>query len=271
MLLKDFFTIAAPFALPKSDVYDAAAFIAGKSYEETKSSSNISLDDSKVHSVIARWQQGEPTAYITGRKEFYGREFKVTSATLIPRPETETLVNAALGELNDKGGRILDLCTGSGCIILSVLAENGNTSGIGVDISIDALKVAKHNSITFAVSGRVSFVQGDVCCFRRDELFDIILCNPPYVAEREYKRLEKQVKFEPKIALTAQDEGLFFYKNILSKIRLLCKTSGTAFFEVGFDQADQVAEIASECKMQTTILYDLAGIKRVVKAQFRVF
>lgn len=268
MLLKDFFATARPFSLPVSDVYDAASYIAGKSYAETKSSYDIFLDDNKVNAVIERWAQGEPTAYITGRKEFYGREFKVNPAVLIPRPETETLVESALTELKGKGGRILDLCSGSGCIILSVLAENEGTSGIGVDISAEAIKVANDNAAGLFLSERVEFIRGDACAFHAGELFDLVLCNPPYIGESEYGDLERQVKFEPKLALTAPDDGLFFYKNILSKIHLLCKTSGTVFFEVGFNQGRTVADIAETFGLKTSLLKDTSGVARVVKARF---
>lgn len=268
MLLKDFFVAARPFSLPVSDVYDAASYIAGKSYAETKSSPDIVLDDVKANAVVSRWQQGEPTAYITGRKEFYGREFKVNPSVLIPRPETETLVEVALEELKGNGGRILDLCSGSGCIILSVLAENEWTSGIGVDISEKTIDVAKDNAAALFLAERAEFIQGDACAFHTGELFDLILCNPPYIAQREYEGLERQVKFEPKLALTASDDGLFFYKNILSNIHLLCKTSGTVFFEVGFDQGQTVGGIAEAFGLKASLLKDTAGVARVVKARF---
>lgn len=265
MLLREFLLEIRALGLPLSDGYDIAAFTSGLSYDDVKKKMDLHLDGVKSGEVLERLRRKEPAAYITGRREFFGREFDVNSSVLIPRVETEILVEAVLKEVAGKGCNILDLCCGSGCIILSILAENPLMTGVGVDISGAALKVAAGNACKLGLVGRVSFIEADASGFIGVGNFSIITCNPPYVTEKEYEAMEENTKYEPKIALVGADDGLFFYKKILENIAKSGKTHVVGFFEIGWEQAAPVSEIANSFGFETEVLKDLAGNDRVLK------
>jgi release factor glutamine methyltransferase len=252
----------------RADAMDVAAFLLNVEYEQVPLllSKKISPDE-KTAEVISKLKEGVPPAYITNRRHFYGREFYVNENVLIPRFETEILVEKAVELAPKKNPRVLDLCTGSGCILLSVLAEIEGATGIGVDISPEALAVAKENSKCLSLEDRAEFVQGDVLGeLPLDGGFDMVLCNPPYVTEQEYKELEKSVMYEPVQALVAEDEGLVFYKKLIDIVPELCNKNWVALAEIGAGQFNALSSIFSgfSAGSEHRFYCDLSGMKRVL-------
>lgn len=189
----------------------------------------------RFRAFIERRQQDEPVAYILGRQEFYGRDFAVGPGVLIPRPETEMLVEAATGL---KPSRVLDLGTGSGCLLLSILREVPAASGVGIDVSAEALRYAERNLSALGLGARaalrrLAFAEAPLTL--RSELFDVIVANPPYVAHGA--ALPASVaRFEPETALYAGDAGLASHREVAAAIASLLAPSGSAFVEIGYDQ-----------------------------------
>lgn len=221
---------------------------------------------------VARRGQHEPLAYILGEKEFMRNSFKVTPATLVPRPETEllveSLIKAAQGLKAEGDVKILDIGTGSGAIIVSLLDYLPNAKGVGVDISVDALIVAEENSRRIGVRERAGFVQSDL--FSRvpaDKKFDIIVSNPPYIPAADIAGLAKDVQKEPIGALDGGADGLDFYRRIISEAMDHMADEGILAFEVGINQAQVVAELCRKAGFKATaIREDYAGIERMVFA-----
>jgi len=218
--------------------------------------------DKEFLKILEKIEDKYPVSYITKSREFYGYEFYVDERVLIPRFETEILVEQALHLV--KEGVVLDLCTGSGCILISILKENDRLLGMGVDISFDALKVAKINSEKLNVDERVLFLNFDA--LRVDMLikngvwFDLITCNPPYVAKND--EFEDSLKYEPEISLFAEEDGLEFYKKMLSKLPNLCKKGGFILFEIPFGKVEALKKIFSG--QNITFVKDLSGKERVL-------
>lgn len=219
--------------------------------------------------LIKRRKSGEPVAYITGTREFMGLPFKVKKGILIPRPDTETLVEAILNEKLPQNAKILDLCTGSGAIAVSLAYYMESCSVCAVDISDICIKTATENAEINGVLSRVEFRQADILS---DELHlekaDVLVSNPPYIESAELADLMKDVKdFEPSLALDGGNDGLVFYRKIISLLPQLLNPGGLVAFEVGHNQADSVCDILKEqgCTDIKT-LCDLAGIRRVVMA-----
>ncbi|MCD8491851.1 MAG: peptide chain release factor N(5)-glutamine methyltransferase [Geovibrio sp.] len=231
----------------RSDALDILAFIMGAEYEKLSSLMSVNIEqDERAAGILNRLREGCPPAYITNRRHFYGREFFVNENVLIPRYETEILVEKAIELTPCENPRILDLCTGSGCILLSLLAEIKGASGVGVDISPGALEVAKENSRRLGLADRAEFVQGDVLGnLNVRGRFDMVLCNPPYVTEQEYESLEKSVMYEPVQALVAADEGLLFYKKLIDIVPDLCNKNWVALAEIGAGQSKALSGIYS--------------------------
>jgi release factor glutamine methyltransferase len=213
---------------------------------------------------------GKPLQYITGRQEFFGLEFEVTPDVLIPRPETELLIEAALATVSpNETPFICDVGTGSGCIAIALLHELPQASGIALDISAAALVVAELNAKRHGVLERLSFLASD--CFSGlgpafSQKFHLIVSNPPYVAERAISGLQREVRdFEPRIALTSGPDGLSVIRRLLVESRDYLKSGGLLIFEMGFDQHDAVTElIAAEHWKLQEIYDDLQGIPRIV-------
>jgi release factor glutamine methyltransferase len=212
----------------------------------------------------------KPLQYITGRQEFFGLEFEVTRDVLIPRPETELLVEAALALVSpNETPFICDVGTGSGCIIISVLHKLQAAHGIALDISAAALVVAERNAKHHGVHERLSLVASD--CFAGlgpsiDPRFDLIVSNPPYVAERVVDGLQREVRdFEPRVALTAGADGLRVIRRLLLESRDYLKSGGFLIFEMGFDQHHAVRQLIDEKSWKLLETYDdLQGIPRTV-------
>ena len=213
----------------------------------------------------------EPWALITGKREFWSLEFKVTRATLVPRPDSETLVETALGALCDRGARlrVLDLGTGSGCLLLALLSELPNASGVGVDASLAALEVAAANARTLGLAGRAGFVASDWGA-ALGATFDVILANPPYVATDEWERLEEDVRvFEPANALLAGADGLAAYRALAPQLGRLLAPDGFFVGEVGAGQAAAAAGVLVDAGLRIQgAQCDLSGISRCLLATF---
>ena len=217
--------------------------------------------------VIARRGKLEPVAYITGKKEFYSREFSVNSQELIPRPDTELLVEKVLGYLESftiPNPDILDLCTGSGAIGITLALEVEGASVTATDISPGALSVARENAEGLAV--KVDFIEGDLYA-NLTKKFDVIVANPPYIASKEWETLEPNVKlYEPQLALVGGEDGLAFYRRIIEESPKYLKDAGAMFLEIGETQAAEVAKIAENVGVfaKAMVAKDLAGKNRVV-------
>lgn len=219
------------------------------------------IDRHAFDALVERRMADEPVAYILGHREFWSLDFRVTPDTLIPRPDSETLVEAALAGAGPSP-RILDLGTGSGCLLLSVLHERPDGWGVGVDRSLGAARVAADNAGRLGLTDRAAFVVGD-WTGAIGGLFDLILANPPYVGTAE--RLDREVAdYEPKSALFAGVDGLDDYRRIIPALRALLTPAGSAHLEIGHTQADLVSEIAVTEGFAPVVRRDLAGRPRCV-------
>ena len=202
-----------------------------------------------------------PLQYLTGRQEFMGFSFVVNEKVLIPRQDTEILVEEALRTL-DAGMRVLDVCTGSGCILLSLMRLCAGLEGTGTDLSEEALQVAGENARR--LGARVSFVQGDL--FEPvSGKYDCIVSNPPYIASREVDALMEEVRgHEPRMALDGGEDGLYFYRKIAVQSPKYLKDRGRILREIGCDQGEAVAGLLAPAFDEVRIVQDLAGLDRVV-------
>lgn len=212
----------------------------------------------------------EPVSHILGTREFWGLSFEVSAAVLDPRPDSETLLEAVLDACSQQTEkkRILDLGTGSGCLLLALLSEYKDSTGIGADISPDALQIARKNAQKLRLDDRAEFVQSDWCAGIGGE-FDIIVANPPYIAVSEYEALLPEVReYEPKLALVADDDGLACYRKIVSQVRSVMKKDALLAFEIGVTQADAVKAIVESSGLAVVaIRQDMTGRPRCVLAQ----
>lgn len=214
----------------------------------------------------------EPLAYILGEKAFMRNTFKVNKATLVPRPETELLVESLVRVaplLRPEGDvKILDIGTGSGAIIVSLLDYLPNAKGVGVDISVDALIVAKENSEKIGVTGRIGFLRSDVFSkLPLDKKFDIIVSNPPYIPAGNIAGLDRDVQQEPRGALDGGVDGLDFYRRITAEAQAHMAEEGLLAFEIGIEQAEAVQRLCLEAGfVKTVVRKDYAGIERMVFA-----
>ncbi|MBP5200261.1 MAG: peptide chain release factor N(5)-glutamine methyltransferase [Schwartzia sp.] len=220
----------------------------------------------RYREMVKRRAAGEPVAYICGEKEFMGLTFKVTPAVLVPRPDTETLVEAAIERLKGKeGARIADVCTGSGAIALALAHYLPESSVTATDISSDALEIAKQNAETLGLSERVQFFEGDLLAPLAGETFDAIVSNPPYIPGAEIEGLPREVRAEPKIALDGGADGLDFYRRLVRESSALLKDGGFLAVECGDTQAGAIAEMAKDGGFgKTEIVRDLADKERVI-------
>ncbi len=212
--------------------------------------------------LLARRAAREPLAYILGRKEFWGLEFAVSPATLIPRPDSETLVEAALAL--PAPGRVLDLGTGTGCLLLAVLHERPGALGLGIDRSAPAAALAAQNARALGLADRAFFAAGDWAAAVNGS-FDLILSNPPYIPAGDLANLMPEVTgYEPASALDGGADGLAAYRAILAELPRLLAPNGTAVLEIGVGQEVSVTELATKAGFNCAIRADLGGIPRAV-------
>jgi release factor glutamine methyltransferase len=227
------------------------------------------LEPHTVHEfrdVVERRAAGEPLQYITGYQDFYGRSFRVTPDVLIPRPETELLVEAALGLMH--GSRFCDVGTGSGCIAVTLLCERPDSRAVGLDLSPAALAVARENAGAQRVDQRIEFHVSD--CFdalpENTRPFDLIVSNPPYVAADVVAGLQREVKdHEPMVALTPGPDGLSIIRRLITEAPQFLQKDGHLLLEIGFDQGETVRELVEGSKFKLLETRpDLQGIPRIV-------
>lgn len=223
-------------------------------------------DVKQYEAFIRRRATGEPLQYITGEQDFMGLTFKTHESTLIPRYDTECLVEEAMMHLHD-GMRILDMCSGSGCILLSLLKYSNDCVGVGAELQSAAVALARENAEKLGIEA--TFIESDL--FGQVEgKFDIIVSNPPYIESKVIETLDREVReHEPMSALDGGADGLDFYRRIVDEAREYLTRGGMLFFEIGYNQAEAVSELL-RLKGYTDIVVkkDLAGLDRVVYATY---
>ena len=230
-------------------------------------------DLARFQKAVARRASGEPLQYITGVQDFYGREFRVTPDVLIPRPETELLVEAALQILPREAAMLIcDVGTGSGCIAVTLLCERTDARGIAVDVSEAALAVAEDNARRHGVSDRITFKISDCFASLDTAAFDVVVSNPPYVSADALAGLQREVRdHEPLVALSPGADGLGVIRRLLHDAPAFLKDNGYLMMEIGFDQGERVQQLIDEHYWRLhEIRPDLQGIPRIVLVQKRV-
>ena len=225
----------------------------------------------KYRELLRRRSKFEPLQYIIGKVEFYGIDFKVNPSVLIPRQETEILIETIIGQYDKHDTlRILDIGTGSGNIAISLAKNLDNSVITALDISEEALKTANENALLNSVNDRTEFIRFDFLKeeFKRNE-FDVVVSNPPYIAIEEFETLRPELKeYEPKVALTDYNSGFLFYEIISNKSNHLLKPGGKLFFEVGKGQSSKVTEIMTKNNFQNiNVTKDYLNIERVISGE----
>ncbi len=223
-----------------------------------------------LDSYLERRSQREPLQYISGVQEFYGLEFEVTPDVLIPRPETEMVVEHAIEIIRTSGiESFCDVGTGSGCIAVSILHEVRFVTGTGLDVSRNALKVAAGNAQKHDVSVRLKLLKSDLFSGLANEKFGLVVSNPPYVPVRDVRDLQAEVRdFEPHLALTDSSDGLSIIRRIVRDAPMHLSEQGHLLLEIGFDQSEKVAAMFDPGLWQEPELFpDLQGIPRLVSTQ----
>ena len=233
----------------KSHILDSEILLSktlNKSREKVLINLDQKIDKKKIYifkKYIERRVNKEPIAYILEEKEFWSKKFKVNEKTLIPRPETELLVNKLLEIFFGKKILILDIGTGSGCIILSLLNELKNSSGVGIDVSKGAISVAKINGERLDLQNRVKFLNKNILSVKNKK-FDLIVSNPPYIKKNDIRNLSVDIrKYEPRIALDGGNDGLDLIKKVIYKSKDILKIKGTLALEIGNEQIKKVSKI----------------------------
>ena len=248
-----------------------------KSLNKSREELLINLDQNinkreltNFNKYLIRRSNKEPIAYLLGEKEFWSKKFFVNKGTLIPRPETELLVEKLVKIYKEKKITILDIGTGTGCIIASLLSELKNSSGTAVDISREAILVAKKNARKFKLSDRIKFLHKPF-----EELygkkFDLIVSNPPYIKRMEIKNLSDDIKkFEPRMALDGGNDGLDLIKKVIYKSREILKINGTLALEIGDEQIKKVSKILIDNKfIIKCVIKDYENNVRCVISEYR--
>jgi release factor glutamine methyltransferase len=220
----------------------------------------------RYRELLVRRSKREPLAYIVGRSDFMGLTFAVDHRVLIPEQDTENLIEEIMKETCD-GDRILDLCTGSGCILLSLLHYSNGSTGVGTDLSRDALDVAQKNAERLSLQDRCEWREGDLFeAVREGEKFDLIVSNPPYIRSAVIGGLAPEVQaHEPMMALDGGEDGLMFYKRIIPEACQYLVTGGMLYLEIGYDQAQEVTALMEEAGYyEVRTIRDYGGNDRIV-------
>ena len=257
---------------PRLDSRLIVGAAAGASIEQMIARPEATVDTVSAafaRALAERRAEGAPIAYLLGAKEFWSLDFLVTGATLVPRPDSETLVEAALARCTDwsRAWRVADLGTGSGCLLLAFLSERPNATGVGVDASFDALSVARANAHAHRFDARTRFVCADWTGALAGP-FDLVFANPPYIPSEDIPLLAREVRdYEPFEALDGGPDGLDHYRAILADLPRILAPGGVVVFEVGQGQALSVAELCEAAGLTVeTIRRDLGGVSRCVVA-----
>ncbi len=209
---------------------------------------------SRFNTLIDRRSSKEPIAYILKEKEFWSKNFLVNNNTLIPRPETELMVDKIVNIFKKKDLFILDIGTGTGCILLSILSELRNSKGIGIDISSKAIQLAEKNSKKHNLVKRTKFYKRSLSEIYHNK-FDLIVSNPPYIMKKDIKNLQEDIKkFEPKLALDGGNDGLDVIKKVIYKSKSILKIKGMLALEIGNEQYKKVSKILRSNKFKTKYL-----------------
>ena len=212
--------------------------------------------------LIKRLEEGEPIAYILGKQYFYNLHFKVTPDVLIPRPDTERLIELSLKML-PQNAHIIDLGTGSGCIVTTLLYNRADVSATALDKSSNALKIAKENAALWGVESRISFVCDDILSSPAvSGSFDAVISNPPYIKTGVIKDYPS-LSYEPIMALDGGADGMIFYRRIIDEYSASLKDGGIFIFEIGFDQADDIKALAKEKSLDAVVYKDYSSNDRV--------
>jgi len=231
---------------------------------------------SRLRELVKRAGQNEPIAYLVGKTEFYSMEINVTPDCMIPRPETELLVQRAVEFLRTRSGNqfVCDLCTGSGCIAVAIAKNYPNTRIIATDICDAALAAAAINVEKHRLQDKITLLSGDLFDPIIPQLdvgkFDLIVCNPPYVSSGEYEKLDKNVKdYEPRLALLAGDDGMDIYRRIIEKVDRFLKSDAALILEIGYAQGPAIQEMLEQTGIFTEIKIekDLHNNDRIVSAR----
>ncbi len=229
----------------------------------------VSQDNgAKYEEYLAKRAKRVPLQYITRRQSFMGLSFSVNENVLIPRQDTEILVEEVMREPFD-GSRILDICSGSGCILLSLLHYSNDSIGVGLEISPKAIEIAEENAALLELKERAIFLESDLL-EKAEGKFDIIVANPPYIKTDVIKELMPEVKnHEPVLALDGGEDGLLYYEEILSGIGAFAKGGTRLYFEIGYDQGEAVSRLMKDSGFaEVKVIQDYAGLDRVVCGRF---
>ena len=265
----------ARIAAPELDARLLLCHAAGLTHEAYVARLNDTLAPdaaARFRTCVARRLTGEPVSRIIGIREFYGRPFRIDASALDPRPDTETLIEAALALAGREGPlRLLDLGTGSGCILVTLLAELPRATGIGIDKSLAALELARGNAARFEVADRARFIAGD-WLEAVQGTFDLVVVNPPYLSAEDMAGLSHEVgDHDPRDALYGGPDGLSAYRSIVPRLGKVLRPGGIALFEIGHTQAEAVSQLLAEAGviLEQGPWRDLAGRPRVVGGRAR--
>ena len=225
-------------------------------------------ESTRLEEAIKKRCSGYPLQYIIGKWWFCRCEFEVSEDCLVPRPDTECVVEEAI-KLLPFGARFADLCTGSGCIAISLLDLRRDVCGVAVELYPKTLEIARRNAVRNSVEERLDFTEGDVLSgsVLGNGKFDAIISNPPYIRSEVVDALTGEVRYEPRAALDGGEDGLIFYRAIAERYASNLKDGGHFVFEIGYDQAEDIRKIAQSCGFSCRIVKDLGGNDRVAILQ----
>lgn len=227
----------------------------------------VGITPAQMTDILARRGAGEPLQYILGVAWFYRESYLVSPACLIPRSDTEHLVEYAIAHL-PKQARFLDMCTGSGCVAISILANRPDLTAVAVDISPDALEIAKQNALRNGVADRITFLLRDAFTYLPETPFDGFFSNPPYIEREVVPTLAKEVQREPHSALDGGVDGLDFYRHFCKNLSYYIYKEGICGMEIGYNQADALKSLANAQGLNCKIQKDYGGLDRLAILSF---